>query len=48
MSGDDSSPLFEHDHADRPVFLPGNMLESAAGLRHCTCSRLEHAAGETP
>jgi len=22
-------PLFEHDHADKPVFLPGNMLEAA-------------------
>lgn len=25
----DSSPLFEHDHTDESVFLPGNMLESA-------------------
>ncbi len=23
------SPLFEHNHTDKPVFLPGNMLESA-------------------
>lgn len=23
------APLFEHDHESRPVFLPGNMLESA-------------------
>ena len=29
MSGNDSSPLFEHDYTDEPVFLPGNMLESA-------------------
>jgi uridine phosphorylase len=29
VSGNDTSPLFEHDHADEPVFLPGNMLESA-------------------
>ena len=29
MSGNESSPLFEHNHADEPVFLPGNMLESA-------------------
>jgi uridine phosphorylase len=29
VSGNDSSPLFEHNHADEPVFLPGNMLESA-------------------
>ena len=29
MSGNDKSPLFEHNHADEPVFLPGNMLESA-------------------
>jgi uridine phosphorylase len=29
VSGNDSSPLFEHDHDDEPVFLPGNMLESA-------------------
>jgi len=25
----DSSPLFEHDHTDESIFLPGNMLESA-------------------
>jgi uridine phosphorylase len=25
----DSSPLFEHNHTEEPVFLPGNMLESA-------------------
>lgn len=29
MSGNDSVPLFEHNHTDKPVFLPGNMLESA-------------------
>ncbi len=29
VSGKDISPLFEHNHADEPVFLPGNMLESA-------------------
>ncbi len=27
--GKDNSPLFEHNHSDAPVFLPGNMLESA-------------------
>lgn len=29
MSGSHIPPLFEHNHADKPVFLPGNMLESA-------------------
>ena len=29
MSVKDISPLFEHNHTDKPVFLPGNMLESA-------------------
>ncbi|MDA8430550.1 MAG: nucleoside phosphorylase [Geobacteraceae bacterium] len=29
VSGNDSLPLFEHNHTDEPVFLPGNMLESA-------------------
>lgn len=29
MSGNSNAPLFEHDHTDEPVFLPGNMLESA-------------------
>ncbi|MDA8429666.1 MAG: nucleoside phosphorylase [Geobacteraceae bacterium] len=29
MSSKDIPPLFEHNHADEPVFLPGNMLESA-------------------
>lgn len=29
MSVNSNTPLFEHDHADEPVFLPGNMLESA-------------------
>ena len=29
MSGNESSPLFEHKHTAEPVFLPGNMLESA-------------------
>lgn len=29
MSGNENSPLFEHNHADEPIFLPGNMLESA-------------------
>jgi len=29
VSGNDSSPLFEHNHTEKPVFLPGNMLESA-------------------
>ncbi len=29
MSANESPPLFEHNHADEPVFLPGNMLESA-------------------
>jgi len=29
VSGNETSPLFEHDHSDEPVFLPGKMLESA-------------------
>lgn len=29
MSDNESSPLFEHNHTSEPVFLPGNMLESA-------------------
>ena len=29
MPDNDSSPLFEHNHADESAFLPGNMLESA-------------------
>ena len=29
MSVNFNSPLFEHNHTDEPVFLPGNMLESA-------------------
>ena len=29
VSGNNSSPLFEHKHTAEPVFLPGNMLESA-------------------
>ena len=29
MSVNSSFPLFEHNHTDEPVFLPGNMLESA-------------------
>lgn len=29
MSAATRLPLFEHDHANEPVFLPGNMLESA-------------------
>ena len=29
MSGKDISPLFEHNHTDEPIFLPGNMLDAA-------------------
>ena len=29
MPGNDILPLFEHKHNEAPVFLPGNMLESA-------------------
>ncbi len=29
MSVNSNSPLFEHNHTDEPVFLAGNMLESA-------------------
>ncbi|MBC7948921.1 MAG: nucleoside phosphorylase [Chitinophagaceae bacterium] len=29
MPDNDNLPLFEHNHADEPVFLPGNMLEAA-------------------
>lgn len=29
MSAKDISPLLEHNHTDKPVFLPGNMLEAA-------------------
>ena len=29
VSGNDRSPLFDHIHTETPVFLPGNMLESA-------------------
>lgn len=29
VSGKDISPLFEHDHTDEPIFLPGNMLDAA-------------------
>jgi uridine phosphorylase len=29
VSSNDSSPLFEHNHTDEPVFFPRNMLEAA-------------------
>ncbi|MBT0666458.1 nucleoside phosphorylase [Geobacter pelophilus] len=29
MSNETKSPLFEHDHTEKPVFLAGNMLEAA-------------------
>ena len=29
MSDESDVPLFEHNHAEEPVFLAGNMLEAA-------------------
>jgi len=32
VSGNDRSPVYEHNHKDEPVFHPGKMLESARKL----------------